>query len=103
MFAQREIFPVERPPDAAVVSITSAHVPWREFQELCASCRPPVPVLYESRTYSSAREAGLEADRRQALFLGTPVPICELEEALAGLLNLAREAKSRVPVPPLEA
>jgi DNA-binding response OmpR family regulator len=94
---------LENPPDAAVVSITSEHLPWREFRELCASRKPPVPVLYESRIFSSAEEAGLEPDRSHVLFLRTPVPIAEFEEALTGLLDAAREARSQLEHPVTEA
>jgi DNA-binding NtrC family response regulator len=94
---------LENPPDAAVVSITSAHLPWREFRELCASRRPPVPVLYESRIFSSAEEAGLEPDQSHALFLRTPAPIAEFAEVLAGLLDAARDARNQVARPATEA
>ncbi len=35
-------------PDAAVVSLPPARLPWREFQHRCAAHVPPIPVLYES-------------------------------------------------------
>lgn len=87
---------LECPPDAAVVTVGPAHLPWREFQQLCAGHTPPVPVLYESCVFSSAEEAGLEQDQGHALFLRTPAPMADLEGAMARLLNAAREAKSHL-------
>ena len=87
---------LENPPDAAVVSLTSAHLPWREFRQLCASRRPRVPVLYESCIFSSVDEAGLEADSGEARFLRTPASRADLQEALVGLLDEAREARNQL-------
>ncbi|MDL2718418.1 MAG: hypothetical protein PT977_11745 [Acidobacteriota bacterium] len=94
---------LENPPDAAVVSINAAHLPWREFQEFCAKSRPRVPVLYESRIYTSACEAGVELARSHVFFLHTPAPIPDFEEALTGLLRAAREARSQPVCPAVEA
>lgn len=87
---------LESPPDAAVVTVGPAHLPWRDFQKLCAGRTPPVPVLYESCVFTSAEEAGLEPDESHALFLRTPAPIAEFEGALARLLSAAREARSQL-------
>jgi len=86
---------LENPPDAAVVSLTSAHLPWLEFRQLCASRRPQVPVLYESCMFSSVEDAGLEPAPGDTRFLRTPASRADLEEALAGLLDDAHEARSR--------
>ena len=94
---------LENQPDAAVVSITSTHLPWREFQELCESREPWVPVLYESRVFTSATEAGIALLRSHVLFLHTPAPIPEFEEALAGLLGAAREARNQLACAAVEA
>jgi hypothetical protein len=91
------------PPDAAVVTVGPAHLPWRNFQKLCASRTPPVPVLYESCISTSVEGAGLEPDESHAFFLRTPAPIAEFEGALARLLNAAREAKRQLVVSAADA
>lgn len=72
--------------DAAVVSLTPARLPWREFQRACASHDPPVPVLYESCVAASPGELGLEPLEGRALFLRKPAPLPVLAGALAALL-----------------
>ncbi len=53
-------------PDAAVVSLPPAQIPWREFQHRCASHSPPIPVLYETCLDIDARAIGLDpADQLQ--------------------------------------
>ena len=79
-------------PDAAVVSMTPAHVPWRELQDLCASRTPPVPVLFESCVFSNAEEAGLEPGQSLSWFLRKPASSSDFEKALARLLEAARLA-----------
>lgn len=76
----------EHPPDAAIVSLTPAHLPWREFQHLCASRQPPVPVLYESCLHAGPRDAGLDPADGYAAFLHKPARRTELRAALERLL-----------------
>jgi DNA-binding NtrC family response regulator len=77
---------IERdPPDAVVVSLTAAHLPWREFQRLCASRTPSVPVLYASAEFSNAADAGLEPVEGYADFLYQPASKPEIEVALSKL------------------
>ncbi|MFN7943451.1 MAG: hypothetical protein U0X73_17800 [Thermoanaerobaculia bacterium] len=76
----------DRPPDAAVVSVPPARLPWRSFQRLCASCHPAVPVLYESCIHASASEAGLDPADGYAAFLPKPAPRQRLRLALEELL-----------------
>lgn len=83
----------ESPPDAAVVSITPAHLPWRELQRLCASREPPVPVLYQSCIFSSGEEAGLEPVTGFALFLRKPAARADFQAALTRLLAEADELR----------
>lgn len=85
----------ENPPDAAIVSMTRARLPWREFQKRCASLKPPVPVLFESSVFLSAEEAGLEAETCHTHFLPKPAPIADFEAAVAGLLDAAMEGRDR--------
>jgi len=87
---------LDNPPDAAVVCVTAAHLPWREFGRLCASRRPPVPVLFESCVFSSAEEAGLDVASGDVRFLPTPASRADLADALTRLLDDAREASARL-------
>lgn len=83
---------IERdPPDAVVVSLTAAHLPWREFQRLCASRTPSVPVLYASAEFSNAADAGLEPVEGYADFLYQPASKPEIESALAKLRAASAE------------
>ena len=75
----------EEHPDAAVVSVPCADLPWAQFQRLCASQEPPVPVLYESSVHGSLQEVGVDASAGTKLFLHTPAPRAQLEHALAAL------------------
>jgi DNA-binding NtrC family response regulator len=86
----------QSPPDAAVVSITPAHLPWRDFQHQCALRNPRVPVLYVSCLFSNAREAGLEPVEGEAFFLQKPSSKAELECALSSLLSASKEARGQV-------
>jgi DNA-binding NtrC family response regulator len=83
---------IERdPPDAVVVSLNAAHLPWREFQRLCASRTPSVPVLYASAEFSNAPAAGLEPVEGYADFLYQPASKPEIEAALAKLRSASGE------------
>jgi DNA-binding response OmpR family regulator len=83
---------LESPPDAAVVSISSPHTPWREFRKLCSCQRPPVPVLFASSVFASAADAGLEPELADALFLRTPATKDDLQSVLARLFRVADAA-----------
>jgi hypothetical protein len=76
----------EERPDAAIVSLPPASLPWRDFQHLCATQEPPVPVLYESTVHASILETGVDPSDGVALFLHTPAPRAQLQRALAELL-----------------
>lgn len=82
---------LEASPDAAVVSVPPADLPWSGFQRLCATRRPPVPVLYLSCLYGSTAEAGLDDVAGQEL-LRKPVGRADFEAALSRLLEAARTA-----------
>ena len=83
---------VEASPDAAVVSVPPADLPWCELQRLCATRRPPVPVLYLSCLYGSTAEAGFDEVAGQEL-LRKPVGKTDFEAALGRLLDAARAEK----------
>jgi len=76
------------------VNLPSSHVAWRDFQRLCASRVPPVPVLYVSTALTSAAEAGLEDAAGYAALLSTPAPPGEMESALQSLFAAARDARA---------
>lgn len=75
--------------DAVVVSLPPAQLPWREFQRLCASQRPPVPVLYESCLLAAASEYGIDVADGYAAFLEKPAPRERLQAELLKLLEHA--------------
>ena len=77
-------------PDAAVVSLPPAQIPWREFQHRCASHSPPIPVLYETCLDIDARAIGLDPADGYAAFLRKPAARRELHAALETLLAMAR-------------
>jgi len=81
----------DHPPDAAVVSLTPAELPWGRFQHLCATREPPVPVLWESCVHAGPREAGIDLSDGVALFLAKPVRPAVLHQALEELLARSRE------------
>lgn len=91
-FAEAEQRVRECPPDAVVVSLPLAHLCWRSFQRLCASQRPPVPVLYESCLHSCAAGVGIDPRDGYAAFLPKPAHPAELRAALAELVDAAHRA-----------
>jgi DNA-binding NtrC family response regulator len=78
----------EQPPDGAVVSMPHSQLPWAGFQHLCATRRPPVPVLYTSCEHHDAGEAGIDPGEGVSLFLPKPVAHGRLHQALAELLHV---------------
>ncbi len=87
----------EHSPDAAVVSVPPAQLPWRSFQRICARAHPPVPVLYESCVHASAAEAGLDPADGYAVFLPKPAAREQLRAALVELLAAAGHLASAAP------
>lgn len=78
------------PPDAAIVSLPPAQLPWREFQRRCATHVPPIPVLYESCVGADAEALGFAPDDGYAAFLSKPAARTELRLALEMLLAVSR-------------
>ena len=87
---------VVAPPDAVVVSVPPATLPWSEFQQLCASRQPPVPVLYLSCLFGSTAEAGFDGAAGRPEFLRKPVERADFEAALGRLIDEARVARSSI-------
>jgi DNA-binding NtrC family response regulator len=77
-------------PDAAVVSLPPAKLPWHDFQRRCAAHVPPIPVLYETCVDIDAAAIGLDPRDGYAAFLHKPAARAELHSALAELLAVSR-------------
>jgi DNA-binding response OmpR family regulator len=88
-FREAERIITTTPPDAALISLPPASLPWREFQHVCASRNPPIPVLYESCLATNSRELGLESGDGYAAILQKPASRAELRAALSALLATA--------------
>lgn len=82
-------------PDAAVVSLPPARLPWRDFQHRCAAHVPPIPVLYETCIDADAQAMELDPADGYAAFLHKPAARSELHSALEALLVAARGGKGR--------
>lgn len=92
---EAELLAHSRHPDAAVVSVPHASLPWGSFHDLCAAAHPPIPVLYESCLPGGLAALGIarrETDDRDAALLTKPASQCELARALERLLAEAGRA-----------
>jgi DNA-binding NtrC family response regulator len=78
-----------RPPDALIVNLTPADLPWKSLQSLCEKHSPPIPVLYESCIYRSPVEAGLASLNGTGHFLEKPYSLTELRSEIERLVDLA--------------
>lgn len=81
-------------PDAALVSLPPARLPWREFQHRCATHSPPIPVLYESCIDADAAALGLEPGEGYAAFLRKPAARSDLRSAIEELLAASRRVRT---------
>jgi len=89
-----------RHPDAAVVSVPHASLPWSSFHDACATAHPPIPVLYESCLPGGLAALGIhrpEPVYEDAALLAKPASQCELARALACLLEEARRLHGEPP------
>lgn len=82
------------PPEAVIVNLTPAELPWQELQALCQAHSPPIPVLYESCVHRSPREAGLASLDSMDRFLEKPY---SLEELRSEIERLIEGATTRLP------
>ena len=87
---EAEVLLAADPPDAAVVSLPRARLPWPAFQHRCATHVPPIPVLYASCVPTDARAMGLDLADGYAAFLRKPAARAELRSALEALLAACR-------------
>ncbi len=81
----------ERPPDAVIVNLTPAELPWAELKRLCQTHTPPIPVLYESCIHQCPSEAGLGELHPTGEFLTKPYSVSELRRQIDRLVHLARQ------------
>ncbi|MDH3746288.1 MAG: hypothetical protein OES47_14410 [Acidobacteriota bacterium] len=90
---------LEDAPQALVVNITHADLPWRDLQLRCRDHSPPIPVLFESSFYEDPAAAGLDDLGPRSVFLAKPYRLSDLRREIRHLtrqarLNLRRTAKS---------
>lgn len=81
----------QRPPQAMIVNLTPADLPWQELQSLCQGHSPPIPVLYESCIYHSPGEAGLASLNHTGRFLEKPYSMEELRGEIERLVRAVAE------------
>lgn len=89
----------EDPPEAIMVNLPLAKLPWRRFHEMCTGHQPPIPVLYESCTHSGVAEAGVSFQEGYADFLPSPWTAALLRSRIASLIDAADRARRPVPRP----
>lgn len=81
----------QRPPQAMIVNLTPAELPWQELQSLCERHSPPIPVLYESCVHHSPDEAGLALHNPSGRFLEKPYSMEKLRNEIQRLIQDAAE------------
>lgn len=77
------------PPDAVIVNVSPANLPWNGIQALCSEHSPPIPVLYESSIWDGPEDAGLNDLDGRSHFLKKPYSAAQLRAELRRLLLLA--------------
>lgn len=83
----------EDPPDALIVNVSPADLPWRQLKALCQDCQPKIPVLFESCVYESPIDAGIGDLNHSAAFLSKPYGVEQLRTQLARLLRSGNGAR----------
>jgi DNA-binding NtrC family response regulator len=78
-----------RPPQALIVDLTPADLPWAELHRLCSKYDPPIPVLYESCIYHNLVEAGLPDLDGTGHFLEKPYSVEQLGREIEHLVRTA--------------
>ena len=78
-----------RQPDAVIVNLGPAKLPWQELHECCRTQSPPIPVLYESCIYHSPEEVGIGCLDEDCAFLIKPYSLAELRDQISRLVELA--------------
>ena len=80
-----------RHPDAVIVNLGPAELPWQELHECCRTQSPPIPVLYESCIYHSPDEVGIGCLDEDCAFLAKPYSVAELRFELERLSQRANK------------
>ncbi|MCP4205291.1 MAG: response regulator [bacterium] len=81
------------PPDAVIVNLGPADLPWQELKTYCKNHRPKIPVLFESCVYQTPLDAGIGDLNHSATFLLKPYGLEELRTALDRLFHFDADAK----------
>ena len=89
----------QSPPQAMIVNLTPAELPWQELQSLCETHSPPIPVLYESCVHHSPDEAGLAALDGTGRFLEKPYSVDELRAEILRLMAAVEAQATEPPAP----
>ena len=98
-FAEARLRLEKSPPQALIVNVTPAELPWREIQVLCQEHSPPIPVLYESCVHHSPDDAGLAALNGTGRFLEKPYSLDELRAEILRLMTAAEDATDGGSIP----
>lgn len=75
------------PPDALIVNVSPADLPWRQLKALCEDHTPKIPVLFESCVHESAIDAGIGDLNHSAAFLSKPYGLEQLRAELKRLFR----------------
>ena len=81
------------PPDAVIVNLGPADLPWGELKTYCSRHRPQIPVLFESCVYQTPIDAGIGDLNHSATFLLKPYGLEQLRTALDRLLHFEVDAE----------
>ncbi len=75
------------PPDALIVNVGPAALPWRRLKVICADHKPKIPVLFESCVYETPLDAGIGSLNHSAAFLPKPYGVEQLRTQLERLID----------------
>lgn len=93
-FAEARLRLEQCPPQAMIVNLTPAELPWQELQSLCQGHSPPIPVLYESCVHHSPGEAGLASLNHSGRFLEKPYSLEALRSEIQRLIEDAADGEA---------
>ena len=83
----------EDPPDAAIVEVTPADLPWRSIKTFCRNHDPKIPVLFESCIHDGPIDAGIGNLNHSATFLRKPYDLPQFRAELERLFAASREIR----------
>lgn len=83
----------ENPPDAVIVELTPADLPWREIKTFCRNHDPQIPVLFESCIHESPTDAGIGNLNHSATFLRKPYDLQQFRDQLGRLFTASRDGR----------